>query len=68
MTVWVLVVYMLNPPSGVLVPGKDPHIISEQEFQTRELCDDTKQQQQRADAKDLMADQFVYKCIERKIR
>jgi len=67
MTVWVLVVYMLNPPQGVLVPGRDPHVISEQEFQTRESCDDMKQQQERSDASDhLLADQFVYKCVQRK--
>jgi len=67
MTVWVLVVYMLNPPTGILVPGRDPHVISEHEFKTRESCDDMKQQQERNDAKDqLLADQFVYKCVERK--
>jgi len=67
MTVWVLVVYMLNPPEGIVVPGKDPHIISEHEFKTPESCDDMKQQQQRADVKDLMAGQFVYKCEQRKV-
>jgi hypothetical protein len=67
MTVWVLVVYMLNPPSGIVVPGRDPHVISEHEFRTRESCDDMKHQQERDDANDhLLADQFVYKCVERK--
>jgi hypothetical protein len=48
------------------VPGQDPHVISELEFRTRELCDQARQQQAHEDARYGMADQFVYKCVQRK--
>ena len=66
MGVWVLITYMLNPQTVVVVPGQDPHIISQLEFRTHELCDQAKQQQAREDAKNGMADQFVYKCVQKK--
>jgi hypothetical protein len=48
------------------VPGQDPHVISQLEFRTHELCDQARLQQAREDAKYGMADQFVYKCVERR--
>jgi len=66
MSIWVLITYMLNPQTVALVPGQDPHVISQLEFRTRALCDQARQQQAREDAKYGMADQFVYKCVERK--
>ncbi len=66
MSIWVLITYMLNPQTVVLVPGQDPHIVSQLEFRTRELCDQAKQQQAHEDARNGMADQFVYKCVQRK--
>ncbi len=66
MSIWVLITYMLNPQTVVVVPGQDPHIISQLEFRTHELCDQAKLQQARDDAKNGMADQFVYKCVERR--
>jgi hypothetical protein len=66
MSIWVLITYMLNPQAVVVVPGQDPHIISQLEFRTRESCDHAKQLQAREDAKYGMADQFEYKCVERK--
>jgi hypothetical protein len=66
MSIWVLITYMLDPQAVVIVPGQDPHIISQLEFRTRELCDQAKQQQANQDAKNGMADQFVYKCVQRK--
>jgi hypothetical protein len=66
MSIWVLITYMLNPQAVVAVPGQDPHVISQLEFRTRELCDHARDQQAREDAKYGMTDQFVYKCVERK--
>jgi hypothetical protein len=66
MGIWVLITYMLNPQTVVVVPGQDPHIISQLEFRTRELCDEAKQQQAQADAKFGMTGQFEYKCVQRK--
>jgi hypothetical protein len=66
MSIWILVTYMLNPQTVVVVPGQDPHIVSQIEFRTRELCDQAKQQQAHEDTRNGMADQFVYKCVERK--
>jgi hypothetical protein len=66
MSIWVLVTYMLNSQAAIVVPGQDPHIVSQLEFRSRELCDQARQQQARTDAKNGIADQFVYKCVERK--
>jgi hypothetical protein len=66
MSIWVLITYMLNAQAVVVVPGQDPHVVSQLEFRTRELCDQAKQQQAREDAKYGMADQFEYKCVLRK--
>ena len=66
MSIWVLITYMLNPQTVVVVPGQDPHIVSQLEVRTRELCDQALQQQARQDEKYGMADQFVYKCVQRK--
>ena len=66
MGIWVLVTYMLNPQTMVVVPGQDPHIISQLEFRTRELCDQAKQQQAHEDVKYGMTGQFEYKCVQRK--
>ncbi len=66
MSIWVLITYMLNPQTVVVVPGHDQHIISELEFRTRELCDQAREQQAHEDAKYGMTDQFVYKCVQRK--
>jgi hypothetical protein len=66
MGVWILITYMLNPQTVVVVPGQDPHIISQLEFKTRELCDEARQLQTREDARNGLADQFVYKCIQKK--
>ncbi len=66
MSIWVLITYMLNPQAVANLPGQDPHVISQLEFRTRELCDQAKAQQAREDSKYGMADQFVYKCVERK--
>jgi len=68
MTVWVMITYMLNAQAVVVVPGQDPHIVSQVEFRSRELCDQARQQQVRTDAKTGIADQYVYKCVERKAR
>jgi hypothetical protein len=66
MSIWVLVTYMLNAQAVVLVPGQDPHVVSQLEFRSRELCDQARQQQAHTDAKNGIADQFEYKCVERK--
>ena len=66
MSIWVLITYMLNPQTMVVVPGQDPHIVSQLEFRTHELCNQAMQQQAHEDAKYGMADQFAYKCVERK--
>ena len=66
MTSWVLITYMLNAQAVVVVPGQDPQIVSQLEFRSREQCDQARQQQARTDAKSGIADQFVYKCVERK--
>jgi hypothetical protein len=66
MSTWVLITYMLNAEAVVVVPGQDPHIISQLEFRSRELCDQARQLQAHTDAKSGIADQFVYKCVERK--
>jgi hypothetical protein len=66
MSIWVLVTYMLNAQAVIVVPGQDPQIVSQLEFRSRELCDQARQQQARVDAKSGIADQFVYKCVERK--
>ena len=66
MGIWVLITYMLNPQTVVVVPGQDQHVISELEFRTRELCDQAIQQQSREDARYGMTNQFVYKCVQRK--
>lgn len=68
MSVWVLVTYMLNAEAVVVVPGQDPHIVSQVEFRSRELCDQARQHQAHTDAQSGIADQFVYKCVERKAR
>jgi hypothetical protein len=68
MSVWVLITYMLNAEAVVVVPGQDPHVVSQVEFRSRELCDQARQQQAHTDAKSGIADQFVYKCVERKVR
>jgi len=67
MSVWVLITYMLNPQAVVVVPGQDPHIVSQIEFRSRELCDQARQHQARTDAQSGIADEFVYKCVERKV-
>ena len=66
MSIWVLITYMLDPQTVVVVPGQDPHIVSQLEFRTHELCDQARQQQAHQDAKNGLADQFVYKCVQRK--
>jgi len=66
MSIWVLITYMLNAQAVIVVPGQDPQIVSQLEFRSRELCDRARQQQAHADAKSGIADQFVYKCVERK--
>ena len=66
MSIWVLITYMLNPQAVAAVPGQDPHVISQLEFRTQQLCDQARLQQAREDAKYGMADQFVYKCVQRK--
>ena len=66
MSTWVLITYMLNAEAVVVVPGQDPHIISQLEFRSRELCNRARQQQAHTDAKSGIADQFEYKCVERK--
>ena len=66
MSVWVLITYMLNPQTVVVVPGQDPHIISQLEFRSRELCDQARQQQAHEDTKYGMTGQFEYKCVQRK--
>ena len=66
MTIWVLITYMLNAEAAVVVPGQDPHIVSKLEFGSRELCDQARQHQAHVDEKNGIADQFVYKCVERK--
>ena len=66
MSVWVLITYMLNAQAVIVVPGQDPHIVSQLEFRSRELCDQARQHQAREDAKNGIADQFGYKCVERK--
>jgi hypothetical protein len=66
MSIWVLVTYMLNAQAVIVVPGQDPQIVSQLEFRSRELCDQARQQQARVDAKSGIADQFVYRCVERK--
>ena len=67
MSIWVLITYMLNAEAAVVVPGQDPHVVSQLEFRSRELCDQARQQQAHVDAKNGIADQFQYKCVERKI-
>jgi len=57
---------MLNAEAAVVVPGQDPHIVSKLEFSSRELCDQARQHQAHVDEKNGIADQFVYKCVERK--
>lgn len=66
MSVWVLITYMLNAQAAIVVPGQDPHIVSQLEFRSRELCDQARQHQAHEDAKNGITDQFVYKCVERK--
>jgi hypothetical protein len=66
MSIWVLITYMLNPQPAVLVPGQDPHVISQLEFKTRELCERAKQSEANEDAKNGIAGQFEYKCEQRK--
>jgi hypothetical protein len=66
MSIWVLVTYMLNAQPAAVVPGQDPQIISQIEFRTPQLCDQARQQQAREDAKYGMANQFAYKCVQRK--
>ncbi len=66
MSIWVLVTYMLNPQTVAAVPGQDPQVISQLEFRTQELCDQARLQQAREDAKYGMANQFVYKCVQRR--
>ena len=68
MSVWVMITYMLNAQAVVVVPGQDPHIVSQVEFRSRELCDQARQHQLRTDAETGIADQYVYKCVERKAR
>jgi len=58
---------MLNAQAVVVVPGQDPHIVSQIEFRSRESCDQARQQQASTDAKSGIADQFVYKCVEQKV-
>jgi len=67
MSIWVLITYMLNAEAAVVVPGQDPHIVSQLEFRSRELCDQARQNQAHVDQKNGIADQFVYKCVERKV-
>jgi hypothetical protein len=66
MSTWVLITYLLNAEAVVVIPGQDPHVVSQLEFRSRELCDQARQQQAHTDAKSGIADQFVYKCVERK--
>jgi len=66
MSIWLLMTYMLNPHPAALAPGQDPHVISQIEFRTRALCDKAREHQAREDAKNGLASQFAYKCIERK--
>jgi hypothetical protein len=66
MSIWVLITYMLNAEAAVVVPGQDPHIVSQLEFRSRELCDEARQHQAHADEKNGIADQYSYKCVERK--
>jgi hypothetical protein len=66
MSTWMLVTYMLNPHPAALMSGQDPHIISQIEFRTRELCDQAREHQARQDATNGMASQFAYKCVARK--
>lgn len=66
MSTWVLITYMLNAEAVVVVPGQDPHIISQLEFRTHELCDQAKEQQAHEDVKYGMTGQFEYKCVLRK--
>jgi hypothetical protein len=68
MSTWVLITYMLNAQAVVVVPGQDPHIVSQLEFRSRALCDQARQQQAHTDARNgIAADQFEYKCVERKV-
>ena len=67
MSIWVLITYMLNAEAAVVVPGQDPHIVSQLEFRSHELCDQARQHQAHEDAKNGIADQFEYKCVERKV-
>jgi hypothetical protein len=66
MSIWILVTYMLNPQPEAVASGQDPHVISQIEFGTHELCDQARQQQAREDARYGMTSQFAYKCVERK--
>lgn len=66
MSIWVLITYMLNSQPAALVPGQDPHIISQIEFRTSELCDQARRQQAGEDEKYGMTSQFAYKCVERR--
>jgi hypothetical protein len=67
MSIWVLITYMLNAEAAVVVPGQDPHVVSQLEFRSRELCDQARQNQAHTDAKNGLADQFQYKCVQRKV-
>ena len=66
MSIWVLITYMLDPQPALLGPGQDPHVISQIEFRTRELCDSAKQHAAQEDAKNGLVGQFAYKCVQRK--
>ena len=67
MSVWVLITYMLNAEAVVVVPGQDPHVVSQVEFRSHEQCDQARKHQAHTDAESGIADQFVYKCVERKV-
>ena len=66
MSIWVLITYMLDPQPALLVAGQDPHVISQLEFKTRELCDRAIEHAAQEDARNGLTGQFVYKCVQRK--